>query len=82
MKFYTGFKCYGQFELLLNVLGPCVNYLPINCHLVSRDQLFLILIKLQLAKEDVELSILFNIPQKTGFRNFCHLGEFHVLSAE
>jgi len=46
---------------LFNVLSPYVNHLPINCHLVSRDQLFLILIKLQLAKEDVELSVLFNI---------------------
>ena len=44
VKFYTGFKCYGQFELLFNVLGPCVNHLPINCHLVPKDQLFLTLI--------------------------------------
>lgn len=70
IRFYTGCKSYEQFELIFNVLGPCVNHLPINSHLVPKDQLFLTLIKLRLAKEDVELAILFGIGQKLVSRIF------------
>jgi len=50
--------------LLYSVLGPCVNQLSVCCHLKSQDQLFMTLIKLRLAKDDFELSILFDISEK------------------
>ena len=62
--YYTGFKNYKQFMLLYSVLGPCVNQLSVCCHLKSQDQLFMTLIKLHLAKDDFELSILFDISEK------------------
>lgn len=62
--YYTSFKNYKQFMLLYSVLGPCVNQLSVCCHLKSQDQLFMTLIKLRLAKDDFELSILFDISEK------------------
>jgi len=62
--YYTGFKNYEQFMLLYSILGPCVSHLPVNCHLKPQDQLFMTLIKLRTAKDDFELSILFDISEK------------------
>lgn len=62
--FYTGFKNYEQFMLLFTILGPCVNHLPISCHLKPKDQLFLTLMKLRLASEDFELATLFDLSEK------------------
>lgn len=66
IKYYTGFNSYDHFMLLFTVLGDCVNHLYIkDCHLLPKDQLFLTLIKLRLAKDDFELSILFNLRPNT-----------------
>ena len=62
--YYTGFKTYQQFMLLFSILGPCVSHLPVSCHLSCEDQLFMTLMKLRLATNDFELSILFGISQK------------------
>jgi len=62
--YYTGFKNYKQFMLVYYILGPCVSHLPVNCHLKPQHQLFMTLMKLRTAKDDFELSILFDISQK------------------
>ena len=68
--YYTGFKNYKQFMLLYSALRPCVNHLPVNCHLKPQDQLFMTLIKWRLANDDFELSILFDLPEKVVFKVF------------
>ncbi len=65
MKYYTGFSNYDHFMLLFNILGPCVDKLSVDTHLHPKDQLFLTLIKLRQAKDDFELSILFDIRPNT-----------------
>jgi hypothetical protein len=51
---------------LFNCLGPAAYDLNYKCaNLTLQDQLFLTLIKLRCAKEDIELSLLFQISQST-----------------
>ncbi|XP_021347934.1 uncharacterized protein LOC110446917 [Mizuhopecten yessoensis] len=69
MNYYTGFVDFAQFMLFYQCLGPCVNEL---CHqgslLDPRDQLFMVLMKLRQAKEDVELSLFFKVSESTVSR--------------
>jgi hypothetical protein len=66
VKFYTSFENYNHFMLFFNCLGPAVLELNYQClSLHPKDQLFLTLIKLRQAKEDIELSFMFNISEST-----------------
>lgn len=63
----------------VNCLGPAAYDLNYRCaHLTPQDQLFLTLIKFRSDKEDIELSLLFNISESTVSRmintcvNFLH----------
>ena len=65
IKYYTGFEDYEHFIIFFNILGPATSHLGIS-HIPTspQDQLFIVLIKLRQAKDDFELSILFDIrPQ-------------------
>ena len=62
VKCYTSFESYSHCMLFVNCLGPAVLELNYQClSLHPKDQLFLTLIKLRQAKEDIELSFMFNI---------------------
>ena len=64
--YYTGFNSFEHFNLFFNILGPAVNELNYKCSLlIPEDQLFLTLMKLKQAKEDIELSFLFGISEST-----------------
>jgi hypothetical protein len=71
IQFYTGFKSFQHFMFLFNCLGPAAYDLNYKCvNLTPQDQLFLTLIKLRCAKEDIELSLLFQISESTVSRIF------------
>lgn len=66
VQYYTGFNNYSHFQLFFNILGPAVYELKYNCHLLTpENQLFLTLMKLKQAKEDVELALFFGISEST-----------------
>ena len=63
VQYYTGFDDYNHFMMFFNILGPAVSELG-GCTVLSpKDQLFLTLLKLRQAKEDVELGFLFHIGE-------------------
>ncbi|XP_076049646.1 uncharacterized protein LOC143030382 [Oratosquilla oratoria] len=64
IQYYTGFNDFAHFSLI-SVLGPAVNNLDGMDYdlFLAEDQLFLTIIKLRQAKDDIELSILFRICQ-------------------
>lgn len=67
IKYYTGFCDFEQFIFFFNCLGPCVSELSHQTTLMDpKDQLFMALMKLRQAKEDVELALFF-----WNFRIFC-----------
>ncbi|XP_063437815.1 uncharacterized protein LOC134718896 [Mytilus trossulus] len=71
VSFYTGFKSYEHFMFLFHALGPAAYELKYKCStLHPSDQLFITLIKLRCAKEDVELSLLFDLSVSTIARIF------------
>ena len=56
--YYTGFRNYLHFMLFFQILGPAVSELLYRCTSLSpKDQLFLTLMKLRQAKDDIELSL-------------------------
>ncbi|XP_062614463.1 uncharacterized protein LOC134276200 isoform X1 [Saccostrea cucullata] len=66
IQYYTGFNNFDHFQLFFHSLGPAVNELNYKCNLLDpKDQLFLILMKLRQAKEDIELSLFFGISEST-----------------
>ncbi|XP_056001512.1 uncharacterized protein LOC125681144 isoform X1 [Ostrea edulis] len=66
LSYYTGLNGYDHFMLLFNILGPAAFDLNYKCGLLSpQDQLFLTLMKLRQAKEDVELAMLFKVCEST-----------------
>jgi len=87
IKYYTSFDDYDHFMFFFNVLGPATSHLGI-AHVSTQpeDQFFLTVMKLRQAKDDFELSILFNIrPQTvssifTTWINFLYfqLGEINI----
>lgn len=78
--FYTGFNSYEHFMFLFYSLGPATFELNYKCSsLHPSDQLFLTLIRLRCAKEDIELSLLFNISE-SSFSNFQPMGQFPLIS--
>lgn len=66
IHYYTSFNNFSHFKMFYTILGPAVNHLKpqISC-MHSMDQLFMFLIKIRQAKEDLELSILFHISETT-----------------
>ncbi|KAK6169859.1 hypothetical protein SNE40_020834 [Patella caerulea] len=66
IKYYSGFNNYNHFMFFFNLLGPVVFDLNYKCSLLEpKDQLFLTLMKLRQAKEDLELSIFFKVSEST-----------------
>ncbi|XP_046543594.1 uncharacterized protein LOC124253791 [Haliotis rubra] len=66
VHYYTGFQNYDHFMYFFHSLGPAAYELNYQCVSLSpKDQLFLTLMKLRQAKEDVELSLFFNISEST-----------------
>lgn len=66
VKYYTGFENHQHFMLLFHILGPAVNCLSYKCKtLAPRDQLFMALMKLRQAKDDLELSLFFHVNETT-----------------
>lgn len=72
MSYYTGFYDYQYFMFFFNILDPAAFDLNYKCSLLSpHDQLFLTLMKLRQSKDDVELSLLFNVSETTVSRIVC-----------
>ena len=70
-SFYTGFTSYEHFMFLFHSLGPAAYELNYKCSSLNPpDQLFLTVMKLRCAKEDVELSLMFEISESTVSRVF------------
>ena len=66
IHYYTGFEDFEHFMFFFHCLGPASYDLNFKCKVLTpEDQLFLTLMKLRQAKEDIELSILFNISEST-----------------
>ncbi|XP_052695305.1 uncharacterized protein LOC128173672 isoform X2 [Crassostrea angulata] len=71
IKYYTGFCDFEQFIFFFNCLGPCVSELSHQTTLMDpKDQLFMVLMKLRQAKEDVELALFFGISESSVSRIF------------
>lgn len=69
INYYTGFKDYAQFMLFFHCLGPSVRELNGQCTLLDpKDQLFMVLMKLRRAKEDIELAMFFDISESSVSR--------------
>lgn len=73
IKYYTGFCDFEQFIFFFNCLGPCVSELSHQTTLMDpKDQLFMVLMKLRQAKEDVELALFL------AYQNIlCHADSIH-----
>ncbi|XP_048242560.1 uncharacterized protein LOC124133758 [Haliotis rufescens] len=64
--YFAGFQDYDHFMFFFHSLGPAVFELNYQCELLHpKDQLFLTLMKLRQAKDDIELSFLFGISSST-----------------
>ncbi|XP_062617077.1 uncharacterized protein LOC134278804 [Saccostrea cucullata] len=71
IKYYTGFCDFMQFMFFFNCLGPCVFELFRHTTLMDpKDQLFMVLMKLRQAKEDIELALFFGISESSISRIF------------
>ncbi|XP_062599736.1 uncharacterized protein LOC134261311, partial [Saccostrea cucullata] len=69
INYYTGFQDYNHFMMFFHCLGPRAYELTYQCSLLHpKDQLFMTLVKLRQDKEDVELSMLFNVSASTVSR--------------
>jgi hypothetical protein len=66
VKYYTGFESYDHFMMFFQILGAAAHDLNVKCTLLSpQDQLFLVMMKLRQAKEDIELSFMFRVSEST-----------------
>ena len=66
VKYYTGFESYDHFMMFFQILGAAAHDLNVKCNLLPpQDQLFLVMMKLRQAKEDVELSFMFRVSEST-----------------
>jgi hypothetical protein len=66
INYYTGFSDYEHFHFFFQCLGPAALDLKNQSTIIPpMDQLFLTLVKLRQAKEDYELSLLFEISETT-----------------
>ncbi|XP_033725364.1 uncharacterized protein LOC117315325 [Pecten maximus] len=66
LKYYTGFEDYDHFMLFFNILGPAAHDLQFKSSVLSpENQLFLTLMKLRRATENIELGHLFHISETT-----------------
>lgn len=66
VKYYTGFENYDHFMMFFQILGPAAHDLNFKCNLLSpQDQLFLVMMKLRQAKDDIELSYMFEVSEST-----------------
>ncbi|CAC5368841.1 unnamed protein product [Mytilus coruscus] len=69
INYYTGFDDYDHFMIFFHCLGQAAYELQYHCSLLDpKDQLFLTLMKLRQAKEDVELAMLFKVSESTVSR--------------
>lgn len=69
VNYYTGFDDYDHFMLFFHCLGPVAYDLEYKCALLDpKDQLFMTLMKLRQAKDDLELAMLFKISESTVSR--------------
>lgn len=90
VNYYTGFSSYEHFMYLFYCLGPAAHDLNYKCATLDpTDQLFLTLMKLRCAKEDLELSLFFKISETTVSKIivtwinflFYQLGELDIWSS-
>lgn len=66
INYYTGFSNFDHFLFFFYCLGPAASDLKNQPTIISPlDQLFLTVIKLRQAKEDYELSLMFEISETT-----------------
>lgn len=66
LKYYTSFENYGHFSLFFTALGPAATSLRKFSSIPdARDQLLLTLMKLRIAKDDIELAYIFRISRRT-----------------
>jgi hypothetical protein len=66
INYYTGFSDYEHFHFFFQCPGPAALDLKNQSTIIPpMDQLFLTLVKLRQAKEDYELSLLFEISETT-----------------
>ncbi|XP_069140042.1 uncharacterized protein [Argopecten irradians] len=66
LQYYTGFQNYSHFMFFFNLLGPATFHLDSQCTAISpQDQLLLTLMKLRQAKDDIDLSFMFEISEST-----------------
>ena len=63
IQYYTGFDDYDHFWMFFTALGEAAYHLKYECLLLGL--MFLTLMKLRQANEDLELSLLFNISETT-----------------
>lgn len=69
ISYYTGFDDYNHFLMFFQCLGQAVYDLEYKCSLLDpKDQLFMTLMKLRQAKEDIELAMLFKVSESTVSR--------------
>lgn len=67
--YYTGFDDFDHYMMFFYCLGPAAFELKYQCSLLHpKDQLFMTLMKLRQAKDDVELALLFKVSESTVSR--------------
>ena len=66
MQYYSGFDNLQHLLMFFQILGVAVNHLSYKCAALKPiDQLFLTLMKLRQAKDDIELALFFKISETT-----------------
>ena len=71
MAYYSGFCSYSHFLFLCHFLCPEVYHLDYKCKsLPVENQLFLTLVKLRKAKDNIEIGFLFGIGRNTAAKIF------------
>ena len=69
INYYTGFDDFDHYMMFFYCLGPAAYELHYKCTLMDpKDQLFMTLMKLRQAKDDVELALLFKVSESTVSR--------------
>ena len=71
MAYYSGFRSYSHFLFLCRFLCPEIHNLDYKCKSLSvENQLFLTLVKLRKAKDNIEIGFLFGIGRNTAAKIF------------
>ena len=83
MQYYSGFDNLQHLLMFFQILGVAVNHLSYKCAALKPiDQLFLTLMKLRQAKDDIELALFFKISETTVSCIIRTWINFFVLSAQ